>query len=86
MEELERGVVRIRRKPRLGRMRRELKAAEDRGRRAKVERRVAEAIEAREALVNYCKYEQDLITPTKHLGESLGGDISNEMRGARVEF
>jgi hypothetical protein len=85
-----------RRKPRLNRMERELKAAALRGRRPRVERKVAEAIEEREALaaailakeealVSFGEIAQDLITPTNHLPD-MGGDMLSEMREARLDY
>jgi hypothetical protein len=85
-----------RRKPRLNRMERELKAAALRGRRPRVERKVAEAVEEREALaaailakeealVSFGEIAQDLITPTNHLPD-MGGDMLSEMREARLDY
>ena len=87
------------RKPNLVRMEKELKAAALRGRRPRVERKVAVAIEEREALaavnlakeealVSFDKFDIDLITPTAHLsaGPDMGGDMLREMREARLDY
>ena len=100
MEALSKGSVRVRRRrPRLVRMKRELKEAALRGRRSRVERKVAEAIKEREALaaatrakeealVSFGPVRQDLITPTAHLskGPDMGGNMLREMRKARLDY
>ena len=87
VETLRKGGIRTqRRAPRLGRMKRELEQAMLRGRRTRVEQRVAEAIEKREAVVNYGRIDQDLVTPTFHLDYSGGGAMLNEMRAARIDY
>ena len=100
MEAISKGSMRLgRRRPRLVRMKRELKEAALRALRGRIERDVAEAIEEREALaaaarakeealVSYGTVMQDLITPTAHLseGSDMGGDMLNEMRLARLDY